>query len=43
MIMPSVKPSTVPIMPKFASDLLPKKAKQPAIERKSNEPRDFVF
>lgn len=41
-IMPSQKRSTVPVMPKFASDLLPKKEKLADV-KKSQETRDFVF
>ena len=42
-IMPSDKPSTVALNPKFASDSLPKKAVKVVTPKKSSSPRHFVF
>ena len=42
-IMPSDKPSTVAIKPKFASDCLPKKAVKVASPKKTTSPKHFVF
>ena len=42
-IMPSDKPSTVPVKPTFASDKLPKREPKLPSPKKSDSPKDFVF
>ena len=42
-IMPSDKPSTVPVEPQFASNTLPKKEVKPISPKKSDSPQPFVF
>ena len=43
MIMPSVKPCTVPVKPAFASDKLPKRELKPPSPKKTGSPKNFVF
>ena len=42
-IMPSDKPSTVAVKPKFASDALTKKETKLPTPKKSDSPKQFVF